>query len=146
MEASAAPVTVIPALRYADADAAVEWLCRAFGFQEHAVYRNDHGKVVHAELRFGNGMIMLGPDVDSEFGRLMMLPKAAGGRCTQANYIVVGDVDAHHAHAAAAGADVIFPPKDEDYGGRGYTCRDPEGHIWAFGSYDPWAQPPATAG
>jgi uncharacterized glyoxalase superfamily protein PhnB len=57
---------------------------------------------------------------------------------TQSAYIVVPDADAHQARAAAAGAVVVRPVKDEDYGGRGYTCRDPEGQIWNFGTYDPW--------
>lgn len=138
--------TMISAMRYEDANAAVDWLCRAFGFQPHAVYKDGSGNVVHAELSFGNGMIMLGPNVESEFGRLMTMPKDAGGRCTQAVYVIVDDADAHHAHATAAGAEIVMPLKDEDYGGRGYSCRDPEGHVWTFGTYDPWAQVPAAAG
>ena len=98
-------------------------------------------KVVHAELTFGNGMIMLGPIDKGEFGvRYMTMPNAAGGRCTQAVYVIVDDVDAHHVRAAAAGAEILMPPKDQDYGGRVYSVRDPEGHVWSFGSYDPFAQ------
>lgn len=132
-------------LTYKDADAAVDFLCRAFGFKEHAVYRDEAGKVVHAELAFGDGMIMLGPDEKGEFGkRVMTLPERAGGRCTQAVYAIVADVDAHHAKAKAAGAEILLPPKDESYGGRVYSARDPEGHAWSFGSYDPWAAPVET--
>ena len=135
-----AGATMVPAMRYEDPDAAVGWLCRAFGFKQRAIYRDDHGKIVHAELSFGNGLMMLGPDIESEFGRLMALPKAVGGLSTQATYVIVDDADAHHACAVAAGAEIVMPPKDEDYGGRGYSCRDPEGHLWTFGTYDPWAQ------
>ena len=53
--------------------------------------------------------------------------------------IVVDDADKHYARAVAAGAEIVMEIRDEDYGGRGYSCRDPEGHLWNFGSYDPWA-------
>lgn len=133
---------LVSCLGYKDADAAVAWLCRAFGFEEHAVYRDEAGKVVHAELAFGNGMIMLGPDQGGEFGmRVMTLPERAGGRCTQTIYVIVDDVDAHHACAVAAGAETIIAPRGEGYGGRSYSARDPEGHAWSFGTYDPWATP-----
>lgn len=132
---------LISCLCYEDADAAVDWLTRAFGFEPHAVYRDEAGKVVHAELSFGNGMIMIGPDGGGEFGnKVMTLPERAGGRCTQTVYIIVDDVDAHFARASAAGAETIIAPRDESYGGRSYSARDPEGHAWSFGSYDPWAQ------
>jgi len=146
MGAKSTVATMIPAVRYEDADAAVDWLYRAFGFVPHAVYRDDGGKVVHAELSFGHGMMMLGPNVKSEFGRLMTLPNSVGGLSTQATYVIVDDADAHHARAVAAGATIVIPLKDEDYGGRGYSCRDPEGHIWSFGTYDPWAQASGATG
>jgi len=41
-------------------------------------------------------------------------------------------------YSDAAGAEVVIEIKDEDYGGRGCSCRDPEGNVWSFGSYDPW--------
>lgn len=133
---------LVSCLGYKDADAAVAWLIRAFGFREHAVYRDEAGRVMHAELVFGNGMIMIGPDQAGEFGKLVMtLPERAGGRCTQTVYAIVDNADVHHARAIAAGAEVITPLKDESYGGRGYTARDPEGHAWSFGTYDPWAPP-----
>lgn len=133
-------VSLISCLGYKDADAAVEWLCRAFGFTEHAVYRNDDGKVVHAELTFGAGMVMLGPDQGGEFGmRFMTMPERAGARCTQIVCIIVADVDAHHDRARAAGAEIVMAPQDQSYGGRNYAARDPEGHVWSIGSYDPWA-------
>ncbi len=131
--------SIIPAMRYRDPNKAVEFLCQAFGFKEKAVYRGESGGVEHAELTLGNGMIMLGPVRDTEFSKLMKQPDEAGGE-TQTAYIVVKDVDAHHARAKAAGAEIVIDIKDEDYGGRDYTCRGPEGHIWTFGSYDPWRQ------
>lgn len=130
---------VIPCLRYRDAAKAIEWLGRAFGFERHAVYPNDDGTIAHAQLTLGHGMIMLGTATDSEFGRLMKQPRDVGGG-TQSVYVVVPDVDAHYARARDAGAEIVIDLRDEDYGGRVYTCRDLEGHVWTFGSYDPWVQ------
>ncbi|NNE43120.1 MAG: glyoxalase [Gemmatimonadetes bacterium] len=131
--------TVIPTLRYRDAAAAVDWLCEAFGFEKHLVVPAEDGTVVHAQLTFGNGMIMLGPAHESEFDAFQKPPGALGGAVSQSPYIVVDDADEHCARAVAAGAEIVMEIKDEEYGGRGYSCRDPEGHLWNFGSYDPWA-------
>lgn len=140
MTGAQATSSLISCLIYEDADAAVDWLCKAFGFKERAVYRDDAGKVVHAELTFGNGMIMLGPDNKGEFGKLVMtMPVRAGGRCTQTIYVIVDDVDAHCARASALGAEILIAPREESYGGRSYSARDPEGHAWSFGTYNPWA-------
>jgi uncharacterized glyoxalase superfamily protein PhnB len=131
-------VNVIPTMRYRDAAAAIDWLCRAFGFERHLVVPGEGGTIVHAQLTFGNGMIMLGSARVDEFGKLQKTPSEVGGVGTQSAYVIVADADAHHARAVAAGAVVVYPLKDEDYGGRGYSCRDPEGHLWNFGTYDPW--------
>jgi uncharacterized glyoxalase superfamily protein PhnB len=131
--------TIIPALRYRDAAAAIEWLCKAFGFEKQAVYAGDNGVIEHAQLTFGNGMIMLGSARDNEYGRFFRTPQDAGG-VTQGAYLVVDDADAHYAQAKAIGAEIVLDIKTQDYGGRDYTCRDPEGHVWTFGTYDPWQQ------
>jgi uncharacterized glyoxalase superfamily protein PhnB len=133
--------TIIPTLRYHDAPAAIEWLCRAFGFEKQMVVPDGQGGVGHAQLTFGNGMIMLGSFRDDEFGKLQKTPKLVGGVGTQSPYVIVPDADAHHRRAVAAGADVAYALRDEDYGGRGYSCRDLEGNLWNFGTYDPWASP-----
>lgn len=132
--------TVIPCLRYRDAAAAIEWLCKAFGFEKQAVYPNPDGSIAHAQLAFGNGMIMLGsakPD-DAGWGRLIRQPDEVGGFETQAAYLVVDDADALYAQAQAAGAEIVLEIRDQDYGGRDFSCRDPEGHLWSFGTYNPW--------
>lgn len=134
--------TIIPALRYQDSAAAIEWLCRAFGFEEHAVFRDDEGRILHAQLTLGGGMVMMGSARDDEYGATQRSPAEVGGYNTQSPYVVVADVDAHHARAAAAGAEMVMPLADQGYG-KMYTCRDPEGHLWSFGDYDPWAEPPA---
>jgi uncharacterized glyoxalase superfamily protein PhnB len=130
--------TIIPTLRYRDAAAAIEWLCRAFGFEKRLVVPGEGNTIAHAQLTLGNGMIMLGTARDDEFGKLQKTPAQVGGVGTQSSYIIVPDADAHHARAVAAGADVVYALRDEDYGGRGYSCLDPEGHLWNFGTYDPW--------
>jgi uncharacterized glyoxalase superfamily protein PhnB len=129
--------TVIPAMQYRDAPAAIDWLCTAFGFERHLVVPGENGTIAHAQLVCGNGMIMVGSVKDTEYGRLLRQPRDVGGE-TQTVYVVVADVDAHYARAKKAGAEIVIDIKNEDYGGRDYTCRDPEGHIWTFGSYDPW--------
>lgn len=131
--------TIIPCLRYRDAAAAIDWLCTAFGFQPHAIYGD--GEVIrHAQLVSGGGMVMIGSaGLDSQWGRLVAQPGDTGLRVTQGNCVVVPDVDAHYARAVAAGAVIAQNIADQGYGGRGYACRDLEGHLWWFGSYDPWA-------
>ncbi|MEO1298153.1 MAG: VOC family protein [Cyanobacteria bacterium J06636_16] len=131
--------TVMPTLRYRDAAAAIEWLCQAFGFEQHLVVPGENGAIAHVQLVFGNGMIMLGSARDDEFGGLQQPPSSVDSVVMQSPYIVVEDVDEHYARAISAGAKVVMPLKDEDYGGRLYSCRDPEGFLWNFGSYDPWS-------
>ena len=67
-----------------------------------------------------------------------------GGAATQSCYFVVDDADAHYHKAKAAGADIVVDITDDDHGGRGYSCRDPEGHVWSFGTYDPWRRHPVA--
>ena len=129
---------IMPAMRYRDAAAAIEWLCRTFGFQKHLVVPGENGSIAHAQLTIGNGMIMLGSPSDDEVEPLMKLPGETG-TTTQTVYIVVSDIDAHYQKAKAESAEILREIADQDYGGRLYTARDPEGHIWNFGSYDPWA-------
>jgi uncharacterized glyoxalase superfamily protein PhnB len=131
--------TVIPCLRYRDAPAAIKWLCSTFGFEEDLVVPNPDGTIAHAQLSFGNGMIMLGSVVDSEYGRLIKQPDEIGGAETQSAYVIVTDADAIYQRAKAAGATIVLDIKDEEYGGRGFGCRDLEGRLWYFGTYDPWA-------
>ena len=130
--------TIVPSLRYRDAPAAIEWLCEAFGFERHLVVPGEDGTVAHAQLVFGNGMIMLGSTRDDEFGALRQPMETPDSPACRSVYVIVDDVDAHHARAVASGARVVMRPQDQDYGGRLYACRDPEDNLWNFGSYDPW--------
>ncbi|MEA2783120.1 MAG: hypothetical protein QOK29_4664 [Rhodospirillaceae bacterium] len=135
--------TIIPTLRYRDAPRMIEWLCETFGFTRHAVYEDGKGGIAHAQLTLGPGMIMLGSarDGDDEFGRVQSTPAALGGT-TQSPYVVVPDADEIYRRAKLAGAEIVIDIKDEDYGGRGFSCRDPEGHLWNIGTYDPWRANP----
>ncbi len=131
---------VIPALRYRSAPAAIDWLCQAFGFERQLVVPGPNGTIAHAQLALGNGMIMLGSMHDNEYGRLLKQPDEVGGAVTQSVYLVVGDADAVYTRVKAAGGRIAIDIKNEDYGGRGFTCYDLEGHLWNVGTYDPWAQ------
>ncbi len=140
MSSSAADTraTIIPALRYRDAKAAIGYLCDVLGFERHAVYEGEDGKIMHAELSFGNGMIMLGSATDTPYGQNIRQPSEIGNKETQSPYLVVADADTVYQRAKAAKFEMVLDIKDEDYGGRGFTCRDPEGHLWNVGTYDPW--------
>ena len=131
--------TVIPALRYRDAPAAIEWLCTVLGFQRKAVYDGPNGTIGHAELTLNGGMIMLGSAKDDEHAERFKSPDQIDGVETRGAYIVVDDADAAHARAVAAGAPIIRPLQDTPYGSREFALRDPEGHSWSVGTYDPWA-------
>ena len=127
-------------MQYKDAPAAIEWLCSAFGFEKHLVVPGENGTIIHAQLSFGHAMIMLGSERDNEFGTFVKTPKDLDGFNTQSAYIIVEEVDEHYRRAIDHGAEIMLDIKDQDYGGRGYSCQDPEGYIWSFGSYNPWAQ------
>jgi uncharacterized glyoxalase superfamily protein PhnB len=137
--------TVIPAVRYRDALAAIDWLIQAFGFKKQAVYlAPDNTTVMHAQLTFGNGMVMLGsiskPEESTPYHKLVIQPDEIGLRSTQTTCLIVDDADAVYATAKAAKAEIVLDIADMSYGGRAFSCRDPEGHLWSIGTYDPWAE------
>lgn len=132
---------VIPALRYADAATAIAFLCDVLGFERRLVVDGPNGSILHAELTIGaGGMVMLGSADPAGTDKYMRLPGEASG-VTMTCYVTVPEIDAHYARAVAGGAAILRPIEDQEYGGRDYTCRDPEGNIWTFGSYDPWTEP-----
>ena len=122
--------TVFPNLLYDDGQAAIEFITGAFGAERHAVYSGDGGKIQHAELRFGNGLVMLGSSTAET-----PATKGAGAGI----YVVVEDPDAHCAEARAAGAEIVRELFDTPYGSREYVAKDPEGNTWYFGTYQPFA-------
>jgi len=117
--------SIFPTMRFTDADAALEWLSRAFGFTERAAHRDEDGTIHHAEMALGNGMIMFGQ----------------GDPASQTIYVAVDDADAQYAQAKAAGAEITREIEDTPYGSREYSARDLDGHTWSFGTYRP--EPPA---
>jgi uncharacterized glyoxalase superfamily protein PhnB len=122
-------------LQYRDASAAIEWLERAFGFKPGLVVRNDDGTVGYSQLWAGDSCISVSPAGKDDALR-RTTPERAGG-VTQLLYLVVDDVDSHYQRAIAAGAEIVYPLTEQDYGGKDYGCRDPEGHAWSFGTYRP---------
>jgi len=132
--------TVIPALRYKDAPKAIDWLVLALGFEKQAVYEGPNGIVMHAQLTFGNGMIMLGSaDNGSELSNTVVLPAEIGGRQTMTPCLIVSDAAAVYESAKAAGGVIVQELAEMPYGGKAFGCMDPEGYRWSIGEYDPWA-------
>jgi uncharacterized glyoxalase superfamily protein PhnB len=127
--------TVFPTLTYDDADAALEFLTKAFGAQEHAVYRDEAGTIQHAEVRLGNGMVMFG----AARGEVTATHGAGGGI-----YVVVTDPDGQCAQARSADAEIVRDLHDEPYGSREFSARDREGNTWHFGTYQPFAHDAAA--
>lgn len=134
--------TIIPALKYQDAPAAIEWLCHTFGFSKNLVVPGEGNTIAHAQLTLGGGMIMVGSaGGEDEWSQHIKQPNEIGGCETQSAFIVVDDADAVFARVRDAGGEVLIDIHDEDYGGRGFACRDIGGHIWYVGTYNPWAPP-----
>jgi uncharacterized glyoxalase superfamily protein PhnB len=131
---SAVSSKIFPTLRYQDAPAAIDWLVTAFGMEKQLVIPNADGTIAHAQLKFGPDVIMLGSSKNDALG--LKSPRELGG-VTQSLYIYIQDVDAHHDRAKAAAAEIVVELRDTEYGSREYSARDPEGHLWHFGTYLP---------
>jgi uncharacterized glyoxalase superfamily protein PhnB len=121
--------TIFPVLRYKDARAGIDWLMRAFGFENQAEFAGPDGTIVHAEIGFGAGVLSISS---------MMPPTPANpwSSVRQGIYMRVTDPDAHHGQAKGAGAEIVGPLQDMEYGSRDYAARDLDGHLWGFGTYD----------
>jgi uncharacterized glyoxalase superfamily protein PhnB len=120
--------SIHPVLAYDDAHAAIDFLERAFGFERLGVHEGDAGKVVHAELRFGDDLMAL----SSTGAGNPVFDQGAG---TTVVYVAVDEVDSIHDRAKAAGAEIVMAPEDQDYGSRDFAAQDPEGNVWSFGTY-----------
>ena len=128
---------IIPGMRYRDPHKMIGWLGEAFGFNLHASYDGPDGAPVHVQMTLGDGMIMFGPALDDDYGQLVK-PAVLGQPVNQSAYVVVEDIDAHYAKAKESGAEILRELADTEYGSREYLARDPEGHLWSFGTFDPW--------
>jgi len=125
-------------MRYNNVDAAIDFLCRAFGFELRSKETDANGKACYAELSFGDTIIMIAAASGFDLDRFMTQPGDIGGAETQCCYYVVDDIDAHYARARNAGCEIVIDMQTRPNGARAFTCRDPEGHLWCFGTYDPW--------
>ena len=120
--------SIYPVLRYPDASAAIEFLRSAFGFTVHEVHAGPDGEVRHAQLGYGEDLVMLGTGP---------APATRPADDDYRVYVAVDDIDGHHERARSAGAEIVQPPFDTDYGSRDYVARDPAGLVWSFGTYRP---------
>jgi uncharacterized glyoxalase superfamily protein PhnB len=128
------------AIYYDDAAAAIDWLCRAFGFEVRLKVEGDGGSIVHSELVYGEALVMVaqgGVAPRHPNFPLGASPASIGGTITQSLMLFVDNVDEHCARSLAAGATVIEQPAVHDYGGeywadRSYGAVDPGGHMWWF--------------
>jgi len=118
------------AIVYDDLEAALDWLAKAFGFETRVLVRDGDGNILHTEMEFGGGVIMLARAGQPTAGGCS--PQSQSGHYTQSLLVFVDDVDAHHKCAEAAGATIFDPPETRDYGDRIYGCLDCEGHPWFF--------------
>ncbi len=126
------PKGLSSAATYLDPKAALLWLERAFGFEPLMVLLDAEENLAHAEMSYGNSVIMVG----AEWSEHHRSPKSVGGKNTQSVHVQLArgeDIDAHCAHARSAGAEIIQEPATQFYGDRVYRARDLEGHIWTFG-------------
>ena len=119
---------IVPYLSYADASAAIEFICAAFGFEKGLLIPMGDDKIGHAELHHAGETLMLA----SEYAPARMKSPKNAGAVTAALSIYVDDVDVHYERAKAAGAEIVEEPADQFYGDRVYTALDPEGHRWSF--------------
>jgi len=122
---------------YHDAPGGIAFLERAFGFQPSAVFTNDDGSVAHAELRVGRGYVMTATWAQGKYG--FVVPADIGDVNTGCLYVGAPEVDGLFERAKSAGAEILKPLTDTDYGSRGFSARDREGVLWHFGTYRPTA-------
>jgi len=136
---NAMPSTVIPTMRYSDPKKAIEWLTSVAGFSFIRSFDDETGGIVHAELRHGNGAIMIGPGAPTEFGKFIRLPTQVGGFETQITYIKAENLKSLFANMKASkGTEILMPLVEREMEGASFTVRDPFGHVWSFGDYDVW--------
>lgn len=127
--------SISPVLRYRDPLAAATWLCQAFGFEQSDIAREPNGGISHISLSLGNISVLVCPAAaDHILDDFMVQPEEIGGASTQICYLAVEDIDARFASAKAGGGRIELELRDDGDGGRGFMCRDPEGHLWSLGT------------
>jgi len=122
--------SISSALCYRDPKAALRWLEAAFGFEPFMVISDKEGNLLHSQMRFGDGVIMVGAEWSADHKS----PANIAGKNTQTVHVhLQADLDGHCEQARKAGAEILQEPETQFYGDRTYRARDPEGHIWTFG-------------
>ena len=127
---------ITPYLYYEDGPAAVDFLCRAFGFEEKLVSKRGDGSLLHAEVGYRSNVVMLGTPLDESGEVKSQKALRELGQRHSGVMCVVDDIDAHYERARAAGAEIRSAPQSQEYGGRSYSASDPEGHVWFFNEPD----------
>jgi uncharacterized glyoxalase superfamily protein PhnB len=129
---------MVPCLSYKNAKEAIGWLCDTFGFQKHQVFEGENNLIVHAELTLHGSLVMVASaHSGTEWSKRIKLPAEIGGFETQSPYVILENVGELYDRAKRNGATMVVELKDEAFGGKSFTCFDPEGHLWSFGSYNP---------
>ena len=129
--------TIIPAFRANDAQALIDWLRETIGFSERMIVPDGDGDIAHAELEWRGSLVMLGSArghgdyLDASIGKASMSMTAESNE----------QVDDLYRRVQDAGATIVAPMEDTDYGSHGFSVQDPEGNFWHFGTYDPLAEP-----
>ncbi|GEL18066.1 VOC family protein [Pseudonocardia asaccharolytica] len=123
-------MSIHPTLRYTDAHTTIKFLTGTFGLTEMHTSTDGSGAVTHAELSWGDGVVMLGTRSDPpgpfDTGRAVL-------------YLTTDDPDALHERVVAAGAEIVYGLTDQPYASREFAAKDPEGNVWCFGTYHPAA-------
>jgi uncharacterized glyoxalase superfamily protein PhnB len=149
---------VVPMLSYEDGHAAIDWLTRAFGFEERLRWVGDDGAIGHAELELDGGLIMLAtPTPEYQSPKRHREGCEPARRWSEVPYVIDGvlvhvrDVDAHYERARNEGATILREPEDQPFGDRLYTAEDLEGHRWMFSQHvrdvapEEWGAQPASS-
>jgi uncharacterized glyoxalase superfamily protein PhnB len=128
---------LMPLMRYRDLAEAMSWLEQAFEFEKQVAVSDSDGSLIYGQMTYRGSLMMMGAVRETDLDKLMRQPDEVGNVETQSCYIVVEDADTHFARAQDAGAEIVLELKSDGLGRRGYSCRDPQGHIWNFGTYNP---------
>ncbi|HEY1428583.1 MAG TPA: VOC family protein [Candidatus Tumulicola sp.] len=140
MTTTNATQSIYPAVRYRDARAAIEWLKSVLGCTENVVYPGDGDTIAHAQLEIAGNLFMLGSVKPGDNVRGPSIADEIGSTI----YVAFDEretVDALFRHVTEAGGHIVRELQDTDYGSREFGVRDPEGHMWSFGTYKPQAGP-----
>ena len=121
------PTTINPVVHFRDLGAGARFLVEAFGFDEREATKGPDGELVYVELTLDGASLGVG---STEVGSLFDLGPTGV-------YVSLDEVDAMHERAVAAGAEILMPPTDQDYGSRDFVAKDPEGNLWCFGTFQP---------